>query len=233
MQNGSRFPRVLLVAGEIPPQWSRGDQRMTVALTSPGALSTAGRRGTLRDHKGFRCLRIGDSSCALRGVAPAHASRGGAAAEGGEPPGCCVSRRKRGLARAWTRGLAAGLHGALAVSPKRWWRAEPAWPASVCPKPSRWRAVGGAEAGRGPCVAQLDATQGHGRVHLDEEAGAHLLERPRALEANGGEARATERAGPGEAAEAGTGDEDVAGGLGGYNQPLLYADCRSAPSGPV
>jgi hypothetical protein len=93
----------------------------------------------------------------------------------------------------------------------------------------------GAEAGRGPCIAQLDATQGHGRVHLDEEAGAHLLERPRALEAGGGEARATERAGPGEAAEAGASDEDVSGGLGGYNQPSLgvYADCRSAPSGPT
>ena len=86
-----------------------------------------------------------------------------------------------------------------------------------------------------PCVAQADATQGHGRVHLDEEAGAHLLERPRALEAGGGEAPATECAGPGEAAEAGASDEDVSGGLGGYNQPSLgvYADCRSAPSGPT
>jgi len=27
---------------------------------------------------------------------------------------------------------------------------DPAWPASVCPKSSGWRAVGGAEAGRGP-----------------------------------------------------------------------------------
>ena len=136
---------------------------------------------------------------------------------GREPPGCCVSWRKRGLARAWTRGLAAGLPGALAaaaaaldgggrpapsqkaapvrraegtlparqhapsrqrqagagaalalrgtrcagagafvtsfrtaVSPKRWWRAGHSWPASVCPKSSGWRAVGGAEAGRGP-----------------------------------------------------------------------------------
>jgi hypothetical protein len=63
----------------------------------------------------------------------------------------------------------------------------------------------------------------------------HVVARA-ALEDGGGEAHATERAGPGEAADAGASDEDVSGGLGGYNQlllSLLYAECRSVPSGPT
>lgn len=91
----------------------------------------------------------------------------------------------------------------------------------------------GLHAREGGGYTQYYVTQGHGRVHLDEEASAHLLEHHRALKDGGGEAHATERAGQGEAADAGADDEDVSGGLGDYNQPLLYADCRIPPSGPM
>ncbi|WP_244981865.1 transposase [Corallococcus exercitus] len=52
---------------------------------------------------------------ALRGVASAHASRGGAVAEGGVT-GAAPAGEKRGPARARARGRAAGLPGALAAT---------------------------------------------------------------------------------------------------------------------
>lgn len=60
-----------------------------------------------------RRLRAVGGRRALRGVAAAHASRGGEVAEGGAAPGAAAVGEKRGPARARARGRAAGVPGAL------------------------------------------------------------------------------------------------------------------------